>query len=134
MVTDDSDIREERDKNLVFAFADRARGLLRDYSGWIEDEIRDCQTKVEAVEALIGEEGIPDELRTVREAMDHILRYRLPNAKVNLRDKCKEIEDGAFDSILDAQQWIQDGIGRLELIAWHMIKIRNSVNTHWRGS
>lgn len=132
MANDNGDIKEERDSNLVCALADRARGLLRDYSSWVEDEIRDCQTKIEALEATVGDEGIAGELRTAREVMEHMLRYQLPNAKTNLRDKCKEIEEGAFNSIIDAQQWIQDGIGRFETIAWRMVMIRKLVNDNWQ--
>lgn len=130
-MVDDSEIKDDRDKNLVLAFADRARGLLRDYSGWVEDEIKYCQTKIEAVEVIVGSDNVPDDLKTASDLMNHILRHQLPNAKVNLRDKCKEIEDGSFDSIVDAQQWIQDGIARFESIAWHMLRIRKSVDDHW---
>jgi hypothetical protein len=132
MAVNNGDIKEERDFNLVCSLADRARGLLRDYSSWVEDEIRDCQIKIEALEATVGDEGITGELKTALEVMEHMLRFQLPNAKTNLRDKCKEIEDGAFDSIIDAQQWLQDGIGRFETIAWRMTLIRKLVNDNWK--
>lgn len=132
MATDDSFIvREDRDKSLVCGLADWARGLQRDYCSWIEDEIREHQTKIEALEVAAGDEGIVEELQDAKEAMEHILRYQLPKAKATLREKCREIEDGGYDSVVDAQGWVQDGIGRFESIASHILRIRASINEHW---
>ncbi len=131
MTTDDGDIRKDRDENLIYGFTDRSRGLLKDYERWLSDEIRELQGKIESIQ-LTTNDVLPLELQIHSEELEGIERHRFPEAKRNLRQKCSEMEDGIQDSIMDANQWIQDGINRFESLARSVLSIRKDIDRIWK--
>ncbi len=130
MTTDDGDIKKDRDENLIHGFTDRSRGLLNDYERWLSDEIRELQGKIETIQ-LTTNDVLQLELQIYSEELEVIERHRFPEAKRNLRQKCSEMEDGGQDNIMDANQWIQDGINRFENLARSVLSIRKDIDRIW---
>jgi len=130
MVADSDGIRPERDNDLVLGFADRSRGLLQDYNEWIYAEIKDLQAKIEAIQATTNG-TLSVELEVHTRELEIIEQHRFPEAKRNLRQKCSEIEGGTYDNIMDANQWIQDGLNRFESLARSVLSIRKEIDRVW---
>ncbi len=130
MIADNGDIRKERDDDLVKGFTDRSRGLLIDYEEWILIEIKELQIKIESIQLTTNGAA---ELEEQANKLEMIARHKLPEAKRNLRQKCSEIEEGTYDSIMDANQWIQDGLNRFESLTRSILSIRKHIDQVWRS-
>lgn len=128
---DASNVRQDRDDDLVHGFVDRAGLLIRDYKDWILGEIRDCMPKAEALETTLPESDQKSDVHAAIERMVDIEKYDLPAAIKNLRQKCTEIGDGSYHDVMDAHQWIEDGLSRFEGLVRSLSSIRKLVDSLW---
>lgn len=117
----------ERDDKLIrYGFTPSSRLVCREFREWIQQEVKACKNEVMWLEpACEGKEK--EELTHIKERLDDIDRVELLAADNNLDEKLTEIEDGAWDDILDAWQWIEDAISRFERLAREMLTIRNNI-------
>jgi hypothetical protein len=128
---DASSPRQGRDDDLTNSFADRARFLIHDYKDWILLEIKDCMPKAEALEATLPEGDRKNDVSFAIQRMSTIEKYDLPEAVKNLRQKCTEIDDSSYSDVMDAHQWIEDGLSRFEGMVRGLLSIRELLDSLW---
>ena len=127
--------RQDRDDDLAHGFVDRAGLLIRDYQAWILLEIKDCMPKAEALEATLPEGDLKNDVHSAIQRMETIEKYELPEAVKNLRQKCTEIGIGnsSYSDVMDAHQWIEDGLSRFEGLVRGLLSIRKLLDSRWES-
>lgn len=121
----------ERDEKLVgrgFVFGVSIfRNELRE---WIQEQIIESKLRAEALEPTLPGE-LQKQMRQASQRLNEIDRHELREAINNIDTKCKEIEDGAWNNVLDARPYLEEGVTRLESLVRELLKIRDFIDTNW---
>ena len=129
-MVDDDDLTQERDDFLVSTFVSVAMHYRSAYHEWIQEELNHWIPKAEAIE-----ETLSGELRTKLQAqiqrMKDMNRYELPEAVNNLKDKCSDINAGAWQSVMDALPFLEEGIFRFTGLVRELLDIRRLLDDLW---
>lgn len=121
----------ERDEKLVgrgFVFGVSVfRNELRE---WIQEQIIESKWRARALEPTLSGE-IQKQMSQASQRLDEINMHELREAIENIDTKCKEIEDGAWNNVLDARPHLEEGVTRLESLVRELLEIRNFIDSFW---
>ncbi len=132
MMPDSDDLRDERDRRLVNGFISGARGFRLYYWEWIQEEVKDCKFKAEFLEpALSG--TVKSSVQAAIQRLEEIDRRELKEVIDNVDTKCSEIEDGAWNNVLDAFPYLEEGLHRFERLVRELLDIRSLLDSLWES-
>jgi len=127
-MSDYDDLTQERDAALARDFADVARQLRRAFREWIQEEVKDLATKAGCLEPLL--EGVlKKNMQGTIGRIKDIDRDELREATLSLEQKIGAIDDGVYDSLLDARRHLEEGVSRLEGLVRELLSIRRDVDS-----
>ena len=122
----------ERDRELAMAFATSARTLRLYIREWIQGELNELVVRAESLEPALRDPMKNEMQRTVRRIRE-IDRDELRESVQSLQGKIDEIEEGVYDNILDARQYLNEGLIRLEGLIRELLSIRDSLDNLWES-
>lgn len=127
-----TEYRQERDRELAMAFASSARILRQFFREWIQGELNDLAVLADGLEPAL--EGlIRSEMQgTVRRIRD-INQDELGECVRSLQGRIDEIDNGLYDNALDAQQYLSEGLIRLESLVRELLRVRDSLDDLWES-
>ncbi len=116
--------REERDNFLVVnTVVGAATSLLMGYQGWLQEEVKELTLRAAVCSASCSDplqSHIEQRINRLRD----IQQYELDEAVRALRSKIKEINESAYDSIIDARRYLEDGLYRFESLVRECLECR----------
>lgn len=120
--------REERDNSLVVVtVVNAALTYHSGYQAWLYEEVKELGFTIDAAIPLYGDE--PKLQRMLQQRLDRVRmmeRYDIPESLAALKDRIDEIDDGAYENIIDARRYINDGFLRLEDLVRDLLETRRT--------
>lgn len=132
MMSDYTDLTQERDRELVIAFASSAHNLRAHFRLWIQEELKDLAARADSIEPILQGQ-VKGELNRTIERIREIDRVILGESVQSLQQKIEEIEGGVYEDIFDAQGYLNEGLTRLEGLVRELLRIRDSLNDLWES-
>jgi hypothetical protein len=126
-MSEEYEIRQQRDDDLVDGFRERAKYMMLCYQEWVQLEIGELLPQAQILEASCNEQPIKRQLSLKVGRMQQINLHELPEAVKNVTAKCSELRhDGPYD-ILEDYRYLQDCLSRLHEFVRELLEIRELV-------
>ena len=128
MAPDDNEFRLERDNRLVSQFVQRVIDCRRDYYEWIQEEVKESLTQIWCIEATSTGE-VKRQAGRIAERLKSINKHELVEITENIKRRCDEIREGAWDdrNPMDAYHYLEEGLSYYKNIVQELIQLRRTL-------
>lgn len=117
--------REDRDHYLVVAsVVSSAQALLNGFSEWIESECVDLQERLNFAKLMMQVGKKRQRVVRALARIDDIQMVQLLDCRNDLKDRIKEISDGAYDSVIEARRHVDAPCMRFEAMVTELLNYR----------
>ena len=120
-----SDRQEQRDKYLVSSqLVSSTSLLLTGFVDWILEEVQSLLRLARQLEYAgddIGQRMLRWEIKRLKSIRDN----DLPEAKENIKTKIIEMNEGAYDNVIDARRYLEEGLYRMETLVRDLLQCRS---------
>ena len=132
-MTEDNELRRERDGWLVSTFVNTARHLRNEFREWIQGEINHLIVRAEALESTAEGEFRAKLEETGRRIREMNLQG-LPETVRSFDEKIADIGEEVYSDVLDARHYLlHEGLSGFEGLVRELLRIRRFLDELWEA-
>jgi hypothetical protein len=127
-MTDYKESQAKRDKSLVNRSANAADNFSLYLKTWIQEEIIALYPRVNALADSKAPEPIKREHERALKVLEELDRYELNDEYDKFRMSLTDIQDGVYETCLEAHQYVQDALSGLERVVRRLLRVRSEID------